>query len=289
MNHKSMSKNGVLVCIKLAIVFLFWSFAGMIGMGIIAPKIFGIDLYQSSTLSSEQKFVMLAAGAVLTTLVIFSFRTFVDKKPIASLGLIGKRRDKMLIAGFGFGALSQIIIFLLLLLLGGYELTSISYPYPALVLAFLVALIVAWQEELFFRAYVIDNFKMFGFSNRFAIVASALIFAIPHISGFGFANPAVYISIFIFGILAGLAYLKSQSIFMSLGFHMGFNSIEDVLFTSDLVKGELLYTGLRFELLDWIALAIVGFLLIKFLKYMCRKESAAKEQKPRDFVEATQR
>lgn len=281
MNHRSMSKNGLLVCIKLAIVFLFCSFAGMIGMGIIAPKIFEIDLYQSSTLSSEQKFVMLAVGAVLTTFVIFSFRTFVDKKSIASLGLIGKRRDKMLIAGFGFGALLQIITFLILLILGGYELTSISYPYPALVLAFLIALIVAWQEELFYRAYVIDNFKMFGFSNRFAIVASALIFVVPHISGRGFADPAVYISIFIFGILTGVIYLKSQSIFMSLGFHLGFNSIEDVLLKSDLVKGELLYTGLRFELISWIALALVGFLLVRFLKHnMCWEERPVKEQNP---------
>jgi len=248
-------------------------------MGIIAPMIFEIDLSHSSAISSGQKLILLVVGTVLTTIIIFLFRIFVDRKTISSLGLIGKRRDKMLLAGFGFGALTQIIVFLILFLIGEYKLTSVSYPSSAVVFPFLIALNVAWQEELFYRAYVIDNLKIF--SNIFAIVASAAFFVIPHISGRGFDNPAIYISIFMFGMLAGLTYLKSKSIFMPLGFHLGFNSIEDVLLSGEIINGEILCSGLRLELLYWIAFVLIGFWLMKFLdQSKSRNDFAAKEQNP---------
>lgn len=283
MSRKFMRRNIVLVCIRLVIVYLFFSFAGAIGMGIIAPKIFGFDLSHPSALSNGQRLIMLAVGTALTTVIIFSFRKIVDKKTITSLGLMDKQREKNVMIGFGFGALSQIIAFLVLIFLGGYKLNSFSYPSAALVFAFLIAVVVAWQEELFFRAYMIENLKIF--SGRFAVVASAVIFVIPHISGRGFSNTTEYVSIFIFGILAGFAYLKSQSIFMPLGFHLGFNFIGDVLLRNDIINGELLYSGLRLELPYWTAFALVGFLLMKFLKWnISGKEFATKEQNLTDFV-----
>ncbi|OPX78168.1 MAG: CAAX amino terminal protease self- immunity [Methanosaeta sp. PtaB.Bin039] len=252
-----MNNDKALVWIKLAVLLLLFGFAGAIGMGALAPWIFGIDLSSPESLSSASKLAMLTTGTAFTTAIIFLFRKFADKKPVTSMGLVDNRWFKMSLVGLGLGGLVQIIVFLSLSLIGNYKMNSLS-SLPAIIY-FAAAAVVAWQEETLYRAYIIENLKIYG--DRFALIASAVIFVIPHFSGRGFSNPAEYISIFLFGMVVGMAYLRSHSIFLPLGFHTGFNFFEDIL-----LKTPAEISGAGFESLSWVALGAVTLLLLTFLE-----------------------
>ncbi len=258
-------RNKISVWFRLLLCYVLVAFAGAIGMGIIAPKLFSIDLSHPSNLSNESKLIMVFVGTLLATAVIFLVRKLIDRKTVASLGLIDKTCIKNIVTGFGLGAFTPVVVFILLLLFKGYRIDGYALPVSFVIMAFLVACLVAWLEELEYRAYTIENLKIFG--KWFPIIVSSIIFVIPHYSGRGFANPAEYISIFIFGMLAGLAYLRSGSIYIPLGFHAGFNFLSNLLLDSyQIIKGEILFWGLQTEILYWISFGFSMLFLINMLK-----------------------
>lgn len=258
-------RNKILVWFRLLLCYVLVAFAGAIGMGIIAPKVFGIDLSRPSDLSGESKLLMVFVGTLLATAVIFLVRKLIDRKTVASLGLIDTTRGKDLLTGFGLGVFTPLVVFILLLLFGGYRIDGYALSVSFVIMALLVACLVAWLEELEFRAYTIENLKIFGY--WLPIIVSSIIFVIPHYSGRGFANPAEYISIFIFGMLTGLAYLKNGSIYIPLGFHIGFNFLSDLLLNGHgIIKGEILFSGLQTEILYWIAFGFSMLFMINVLK-----------------------
>lgn len=99
--------NKISVWFRLLLCYVLVAFAGAIGMGIIAPKVFGIDLSHPSNLSNESKLLMVFVGTLLATAVIFLVRKFIDRKTVASLGLIDKTRGKALLTGFGTSTLAD--------------------------------------------------------------------------------------------------------------------------------------------------------------------------------------
>ena len=256
-----MKRDKISVWFRLLLCYLLVAFAQSVGMGIVAPTLFGIDLSAPSSLSNESRVLMLLVGILFATIVIFLIRRFIDRKTVGSLGLLDERWCKSLLTGLGLGGFAQVVIFVLLLLFGGYRIDGYACPISGMIVALLMACLVAWLEELEFRAYTIENMKIFG--DWLPIVVSSMAFVIPHYHGRGFANPAEYASIFIFGILVGLAYLKSGSIYLPLGFHVGFNFLSGILFEGVIVRGEILLPGLQTEVLHWIAFALSILLLIK--------------------------
>jgi len=260
-----MERDKILVWFRLLLCYLLVAFAQTVGMGIVAPRLFAIDLSDPSSLSNESRLLMFFVGILFATIVIFLVRRFIDRKTIGSLGLLDKKWGKTLLTGFSLGGFTPVVVFILLLLFGGYRIDGYTCSVSGLmIIAFLMASIVAWLEELEFRAYTIENLRMFGI--YLPIIISSVFFVIPHYSGRGFDNPAVYVSIFIFGILTGLAYLKSGSIYLPLGFHIGFNFSSGILFEGAIIKGEILLSDLQTEILYWIAFGVLTFLLIHILR-----------------------
>jgi membrane protease YdiL (CAAX protease family) len=258
-----MERDKILVWFRLLLCYLLVAFAQIVGMGVVAPRLFGIDLSDPSTLSSESRLLMLFVSVLFATILIFLVRRFIDRKTIGSLGLLDKKWGKTLLTGFGLGGFTQVVVFILLLLFGGYRIDGYTCPISGLIIALLMASLVAWLEELEFRAYTIENLRMFGI--YLPIIISSAIFVIPHYSGRGFDNPAIYVSIFIFGILTGLAYLKSGSIYLPLGFHMGFNFSSGILFEGVIIRGEI-FSDLQHVIFEWIAFGVLTLLLINILR-----------------------
>lgn len=259
-----MKRDKILVWFRLLLCYLLVAFAQSVGMGVAAPTLFGIDLSAPASLSSESRLLMLLVGILFATIVIFLIRRFIDRKTVGSLGLLDERWCKSLLTGLGLGGFTQVVVFVLLLLFGGYKIDGYACPISGVIIALLIASLTAWLEELEFRAYTIENLRIFG--NWLPIVVSSMAFVIPHYHGREFANPAEYASIFIFGILAGLAYLKSGSIYLPLGFHVGFNFLSGILFEGVIIEGEIFLPGLQTEILHWIAFGLSALLLINILK-----------------------
>jgi uncharacterized protein len=148
-----------------------------------------------------------------------------DKKPITKLGLTSfKKGYKNFIIGFIFGALSISTVFALLLFTGHAKLSG-SFSSPKfsfdLLTYFIIFIFVGFSEEIFGRGYclnVINNStkKLPG------VLISSIIFSLMHA-----ANPNIsliaFINIFLVGILFSYMVLKTNNLWMPIGFHISWN------------------------------------------------------------------
>jgi membrane protease YdiL (CAAX protease family) len=85
----------------------------------------------------------------------------------------------------------------------------------------MVGIIPAFTEEMFFRGILLGGFKE-NYSERKAIVMSALLFGLIHL------NPWQFLSAFIIGLFSAWICIKTKSLVLSIYIH-GFNNILAVL------------------------------------------------------------
>lgn len=89
-------------------------------------------------------------------------------------------------------------------------------------LVFSLAILTPIVEELLFRGIILSAFKAY-FGEKAAIVLSALVFGIMH------WNPIQSTYAFLLGLVLAYIYLKTQSIYSAIIFHMIFNFMGAVL------------------------------------------------------------
>ncbi|MDR1248443.1 MAG: CPBP family intramembrane metalloprotease [Treponema sp.] len=85
----------------------------------------------------------------------------------------------------------------------------------------LVGIIPAFMEEMFFRGILLNGFNE-NYSERKAIIISALLFGMAHL------NPWQFLPAFIIGIFSAWICIKTKSILLSMYIH-GFNNILAVM------------------------------------------------------------
>lgn len=114
-------------------------------------------------------------------------------------------------------------------------------------------------EELLFRGGVMNSMHRVGYSSRFMIICSALIFGLFHI------NPAQIPFAFLLGLLLGWLYYRTGSLLPGILCHFINNSIGVLTLSSDHADTKLVdLVGGPSILWAGIALAIVVF-VISFL------------------------
>jgi membrane protease YdiL (CAAX protease family) len=85
----------------------------------------------------------------------------------------------------------------------------------------LIGIVPAITEEMFFRGVVLNGFKE-NYSEKKAIVISALLFGIIHL------NPWQFVTAFIFGLIAAWICIKTKSILLCVYMHL-FNNVINVI------------------------------------------------------------
>jgi membrane protease YdiL (CAAX protease family) len=152
------------------------------------------------------------------------------------------------IRGFVVAMLAIAILFRLALTVGGGGVGDHETAVALIPKYFLSAIVIAFIEEAFFRAFLLGGMKT-DFGNRVALIASAAIYAVAHlvrsparfyVTGYEpaaglitlthsvdqFTHPAVaiptLIGLFLLGIVLGEAYLLTGSVYFSIGLHCGF-------------------------------------------------------------------
>jgi len=85
----------------------------------------------------------------------------------------------------------------------------------------LVGLMPAFGEEMMFRGVILGGFKD-NYTNKKAIIVSALLFGIVHL------NPWQFVTAFIFGIIVGWVCLKTKSLLLCIYMHL-FNNMTSVI------------------------------------------------------------
>jgi membrane protease YdiL (CAAX protease family) len=152
------------------------------------------------------------------------------------------------IRGFVVAMLAIAILFGLALEVGGGGIGDHEAAAALIPKYFLSAIVIAFIEEAFFRAFLLGGMRN-DFGDRIALIASAAIYAVAHlvrsparfyVTGYEpaaglvtlahsidqFTNPAVaiptLIGLFLLGIVLGQAYILTGSVYFSIGLHCGF-------------------------------------------------------------------
>ncbi len=154
---------------------------------------------------------------ILTIIITFVFRRWVDRKSFISLGLKTEGHGQEAIAG---GTLAVFIICgasLLLEATGDLKWIEIIFDPRTLFLAFGSAVLVAFYEELIFRGYILSSL-MDSFPKWLSLLISALLFMIFHWTTLGFFP---LVNMLIMGLIPGLNYLYTRNLWFSVCFHVG--------------------------------------------------------------------
>lgn len=204
-------------------ILLTWALITLLFLPIMG----GLKLVFPPAWDKHQKIdVMLAFVAVIATVVIPIVRRRIDKRSIASLGLVRFRAARDTAAGFVISALLVTIVVAVESAFGGlrFELVEVDGSAriaDSLYLLVFSGLVIAWWENLFNVSYLFENLRDgCGFWCAYAV--NCLLFGLLHM-----ANPNAGIAAF-----AGVAlihsyeiygYLRTKRLWLILGIHAGWN------------------------------------------------------------------
>jgi len=166
-------------------------------------------------------------GSALLAMILAAFLTlrWIDRRPITLLGLgfsEGWKRDFGIGLAIGIGTISIALGFLwaggwMLLTLNELTIGLVGALSKALLLFFVAAL----MEELMLRGYIFQAF-IEGSRVWIAVIVLSSIFSVMH-----FDNPDATIpssvNIFLAGVLLSVSYLKTRSLWLPTGLHLGWN------------------------------------------------------------------
>ncbi|HUU56800.1 MAG TPA: type II CAAX endopeptidase family protein [bacterium] len=178
---------------------------------------------------------LAAAGLVAVlplTAATAGARRFLDRKaPLASLGLAPKGAMAALPLGFAGGVIFLSLTCLAIALAGGAEFRlALSSPTAIFTLAgpFAFFAVFAGAEELLLRGYPIKVLDE-SWNRPAAVLVTAAAFGLLHLLNPG-AGLLPTVNVTLAGVILGLLYLQSGSLWLAIGFHWGWNFAEGGLF-----------------------------------------------------------
>lgn len=167
-----------------------------------------------------QLFIPSLAMATMVMLLIFKK----DRK--LSLGFDSKHGAALHAKGFLLGVILISLSFLGIWSLQSVEIANISFTQAhlsSLISTTILFLIVAFQEELFFRGYLYSLTTNL-FHKHAALWVTSILFSITHaFNPNALSTPIPLINIFIAGLLLGLLREYSRSLWLPIGFHWSWN------------------------------------------------------------------
>ena len=186
-----------------------------------------IDFSNSSSSVEGNSYLFVIVLFVISILLTFIFRRWIDRKSFLSLGLDIHDRFHDAIAGFGLSVFVIGISSLFLQFNGYLKWADIIYDPKNLFLSLGAIILIAFYEELIFRGYILNNL-MQSMSKWLALGISSLLFMIlesfgPHAGFFSGMNTLVL------GLILGLNYIYTRNLLFSVFFHTGWLFVQGPL------------------------------------------------------------
>jgi len=219
-NQKPAIKQGWLRAIA---IFIPW----LISYGIFS--LLGDYLHRTLGMSRESNLLFVQVFGLLGTLLItWVFVRFIDRKPFYTLGFVKKSMGRDLVLGTLAGFVMMALGFYLLVAFGEITIKSVQADYIKIFSGIILFIIVAINEELIFRGYILNNL-MDSMPKYWALLASSVLFGILHlgndnIDAIGFSN------IILAGFLLGVSYVYTKSLWFPIALHFSWNYFQGTIF-----------------------------------------------------------
>ncbi|HSC39879.1 MAG TPA: type II CAAX endopeptidase family protein [Chitinophagaceae bacterium] len=166
-------------------------------------------------------YLQFLINAALSLLVVWLFRTQVDRRSFTSMGFEWTKNGAHAGTGFFTGVALVCGGTLVLSFTHHLEWTGSVFNGNDLFISFGLMAIVALYEEAIFRGYILNNL-MESAGKWVALPVSALVFALAHSGNPGFSLLAA-LNIFIAGLLLGVNYIYTKNCWFGVLLHFSWN------------------------------------------------------------------
>jgi membrane protease YdiL (CAAX protease family) len=209
--------------IQLIIEILFLS----IITGLISLLVPLFHLPQSTLQAIVESILVLGVAATFLLAHIW-----IERRPLADLGLSRRHLVRDLLLGFLLGFLLQGTTIGILALVGWYHITSLA-PAPVAIILILQGLgfflLVALFEEGVFRGIIFRLLER-SLGSWIAISLSALFFGLVHLLNPGATLYGALAIALEAGSLLGAAYMLTRNLWLAVGIHWAWNFFEGPFF-----------------------------------------------------------
>ena len=210
--------------VSLALVMTLASILVMFSSGVDMADEKAIEALFDVSFDSPVMLILTAFQVMGSFLALWLATKFIDRKPLMSIGLSVKDKANEMLIGLGFALAFIGGLFLVLWLVDAINITGYVGFKPGVFIVSMMLFMAAFDEELIFRGYILNN-MMDSTSNRWvALAGSSLLFALLH-SG----NPSVWSTwvpmteLFAAGFILGISYTFTKNLWFPTFFHFGWN------------------------------------------------------------------
>lgn len=225
-NKSGQTRSGWLILLLAILLFLFiFLFQFLVYFSI---KIMDIELSQST-----ETFLLGMSTQIAMLLSVIVMWVFIQKNSLREIGLKGNGSGwKEFFWGFGLGAVSMLVVFLILLGTGAIRVgNGWNEPdFSSNILVFLVMFIfVGFTEEFLFRGYVMKTMEQRKNPMWFIFLFSSILFSFAHMGNMHI-NYIALLNIFLVGLLFAYMFRITGSLWMPIGYHISWNYTQGNIF-----------------------------------------------------------
>jgi membrane protease YdiL (CAAX protease family) len=174
--------------------------------------------------------IALPLTVVLTGLAI-ACRRFLDRQPVASMGLVvpDRRSIRSLIAAFMLGMAPILLATLVLWGSGEFKFGGLQ---GTVMTAMMVPtlILMAFDEEIVCRGYLFQNMIDVGRPVSGAIITSLAFWLAHALNPDAWGSPWIGVNLFLAGVLFAVAYLAMRSLWFVTVMHFSWNFTQGVVF-----------------------------------------------------------
>ena len=226
-------KNGWLRAILFMPIWLV--IMGLVqGIGVVLVMVVsGVDmanpdsaeaLFGEMSFDSPTMLILTVFSLLGSFLALWVATKFIDRKPLMSIGLSVKDKTNEMLIGLAFALAFIGGLFAILWLIGAINVTGYVGFKPGVFIVSMMLFMAAFDEELIFRGYILNN-MMDATSNRWiALAGSSVLFALLHAG-----NPSIWSTwvpmteLFAAGFILGISYTFTKNLWFPTFFHFGWN------------------------------------------------------------------
>ena len=226
-------KNGWLRAILFLPIWLV--IMGLVqGIGVVLVMVVsGVDmanpdsaeaLFGEMSFDSPTMLILTVFSLLGSFLALWVATKFIDRKPLMSIGLSVKDKTNEMLIGLAFALAFIGGLFAILWLIGALNVTGYVGFKPGVFIVSMMLFMAAFDEELIFRGYILNN-MMDATNNRWiALAGSSVLFALLHAG-----NPSIWSTwvpmteLFAAGFILGISYTFTKNLWFPTFFHFGWN------------------------------------------------------------------
>jgi uncharacterized protein len=179
------------------------------------------DRLASQSISLKQNVLLSAMGLIPLTLIIYTFRKYLDKRSISSMGFSLRNRTRDIVAGFFIAVILFIFGSFILVEINAIGITYTGFELSSFLLSLVLFTIVAFNEEILMRGYILNN--LMGSTNKYlALLISAVMFSLLHGMNASISLLAL-VNIMLAGIILGSTYIFTKNLWFPISLHLFWN------------------------------------------------------------------